>query len=243
MRDPDTQGRLLKQSFSATKWSALVKDAGEVEEKLLSEFLSAYWRPCYLFIRRDRGRSNEEAKDLTQDFITHLFENRILDRYRSELGRLRTFLKVALKNYLTDRQRENNAQRRGGGKKGVSFDQMEIDRLEEMAQSGETPEELFDREWAYDLMINAVESVRKKMQESGRKIYWEVYQAYDLDPDPDNRPTYASIGSKFNLEPDQVTKHLQYVRNKISDEMIWQLGQQVVTEEDLHKEMEVILGK
>ena len=115
MRDPDTRAKMLKQTFSATKWSLLVRDAGKVEEKLLSDFLSAYWRPCYLFIRRHRGRSNEEAKDLTQEFITHLFENKILDRYKAELGRLRTFLKVALKNFLMDRQRMEGAQRRGGG--------------------------------------------------------------------------------------------------------------------------------
>ena len=243
MRDPDTQGRLLKQSFSATKWSALVKDAGAVEEKLLSDFLSAYWRPCYLFIRRDRGRSNEEAKDLTQDFITHLFENRILDRYREELGRLRSFLKRALKNFLTDRHREKNALRRGGGRKGISFDQLEIDRLEEMARSGETPEDLFDREWAYELMMNAVETVRKKLIETGREEYWAVYQAYDLDPDLDESPTYASIGSKLNLTEDHVTRNLQYVRNKIRDEVIWQLGQQVVSEKDLHQEIREILGQ
>jgi hypothetical protein len=112
-----------------------------------------------------------------------------------------------------------------------------------MATSGDTPDELFDREWAYELMINAIETVQKTMKESGRETYWKIYQEYDLDPDPDDRPTYASLGSKFNLKEDQVTKHLQFVRNKIRDEMIWQLGQQVASEEDLHREMEEFLGK
>jgi len=243
MRDPDTRAKMLKQSFSATKWSLLVRDAGKVEEKLLSDFLSAYWRPCYLFIRRDRGRSNEAAKDLTQEFITHLFENKILDRYKAELGRLRTFLKVALKNFLTDRQRMEGAQRRGGGKKAVAFDDLEIDRLNGMARSGETPEELFDREWAYELMITAIDTVQAKLKTDGRETYWKIYQAYDLDPAPENRPTYSSLGEKYKLKEDQVTKHLQYVRTKIRDAMVKQLNNQVATEEDLHREMEDLLGK
>ena len=35
----------------------------------------------------------------------------------------------------------------------------------------------------------------------------------------------------------------EFVRNKIRDEVIWQLGQQVVSEEDLHQEMKEILGQ
>jgi hypothetical protein len=148
-----------------------------------------------------------------------------------------------LKNFLTDRQRMEGAQRRGGGKKAVAFDDLEIDRLNGMARSGETPEELFDREWAYELMITAIDTVQKKLKKDGRETYWKIYQAYDLDPAPENRPTYSALGEKYNLKEDQVTKHLQYVRNKIRDAMVGQLNNQVATEEDLHREMEDLLGK
>ena len=54
-----------------------------------------------------------------------------------------------------------------------------------MARSGETPEELFDREWAYELMITAIDTVQAKLKTDGRETYWKIYQAYDLDPAPE----------------------------------------------------------
>ena len=126
MFDADTQGDLFRKRFSASAWSRVVREADGLDQDTLSRFLSAYWRPTYLYIRRDRRKSNEVAKDLTQDFFAHLIEKSLLDKYRPELGRLRTFLKVSLKNFLADQERRSSAARRGGGRKLVSFDQEDL---------------------------------------------------------------------------------------------------------------------
>ncbi|MDP6957284.1 MAG: sigma-70 family RNA polymerase sigma factor [Planctomycetota bacterium] len=243
MFDADTQGDLFRKRFSASAWSRVVRESDGLDQETLSKFLSSYWRPTYLYIRRDRRKSNEIAKDLTQDFFAHLIEKDILDKYRPELGRLRTFLKVALKNFLADKERRVNAVRRGGGRKLVSFDQEEVQRLDEMARGEDSPDHLFDQEWAYDLLRDSVEEVRDRLKKSEKEIYWTAYESYDLESSSEQRPTYREIAEQLEVREEQVTRYISFVRKNIRQEMIQRLGNQVTSEQDLHREMEELLGE
>lgn len=243
MFDADTQGNLFRKRFSASAWSRVVREADGLDKDTLSEFLSAYWRPTYLYIRRDRRKSNEVAKDLTQDFFAHLIEKNLLDKYRPELGRLRTFLKVSLKNFLADKERRTGAARRGGGRKLVSFDQEEVQRLDEMARGEESPDRLFDQEWAYDLLRDSVEGVRDRLKKSDKENYWKAYEMYDLESSSEQRPTYRGIAETLGVREEQVTRYISFVRKSVRQEMIQRLGDQVTSEQELHREMEELLGE
>jgi RNA polymerase sigma-70 factor (ECF subfamily) len=80
--------------FETTRWS-LVLAAGSDDSKAAREALAAlcetYWYPLYAYARR-RGSGVEDARDLTQAFLTSLIERRDFERVRRERGRFRAFL-------------------------------------------------------------------------------------------------------------------------------------------------------
>jgi hypothetical protein len=70
-----------------------------------------YWRPLYGFVRR-HGLGREEAQDLIRGFFARLLEHRNLDTVRREKGRLRSYLLVSLKHFLTsERHRASGVKR------------------------------------------------------------------------------------------------------------------------------------
>jgi DNA-directed RNA polymerase specialized sigma24 family protein len=91
--------------FTTTHWSLVLEAQGEspAARKALEILCRTYWRPLYGFVRR-HGLGREEAQDLVQDFFARLLEHRNLDAVRSEKGRLRSYLLVSLKRFLTSEQ-------------------------------------------------------------------------------------------------------------------------------------------
>jgi RNA polymerase sigma-70 factor (ECF subfamily) len=79
--------RTRNESFNSTRWT-LVLAAGDSDatrsqsNEALSELCRIYWRPLYLFLRRE-GIGAEDAQDLTQGFFAHLIESRA---YAREVG-------------------------------------------------------------------------------------------------------------------------------------------------------------
>jgi RNA polymerase sigma-70 factor (ECF subfamily) len=121
----------------------------------------AYWYPLYAYVRRC-GQSPHDAQDLTQEFFRHLLEKRWLDSADPEKGKLRSFLIVALKKFMSKEWRRASTQRRGGGQSRVPFDtefaesRYAADHLDKIVA-----DETFDKQWALtqlDLTENRLRS-------------------------------------------------------------------------------------
>src|SRR5271163_2861132 len=110
--------------FPATRWSVVLaarRAESPESAEALEAICRAYWYPLYAHVRRC-GQSPHDAQDLTQEFFCRLLEKRWLDSANREKGKLRTFLIVALKNFMSKEWRRASAQRRGGSQSQVPFD-------------------------------------------------------------------------------------------------------------------------
>ena len=87
-------------SFPSTHWSILLDERaqGSATGEFLERICDRYWYPLYAYLRR-RGRSSEDAQDLTQGFLCKLLENDGLAKASPERGRFRFYLLGALKHY------------------------------------------------------------------------------------------------------------------------------------------------
>ena len=84
--------------FPATRWSAVLaarSDDPQERSRALDAILAAYWKPIYKYLRIRWDKSNEDAKDLTQEFFARLIEKEYLADFDPSKARLRTFLRVA----------------------------------------------------------------------------------------------------------------------------------------------------
>src|ERR1044072_3271715 len=90
-------------AFATTHWTMVLEAQGEspAARDALEKLCRTYWRPVYSFVR-GQGSDPEEAEDLTQGFFARLLERRDLETVRREKGRLRSYLLVSLKHFLTN---------------------------------------------------------------------------------------------------------------------------------------------
>lgn len=117
----------------------------------LEAICRAYWYPLYAYVRRC-GQSPHDAQDLTQEFFCRLLEKRWLDAADREKGKLRAFLIVALKNFMSKEWRRASAQRRGGGQAPVPFDTAFAESRFATDNHSLAPDETYDRQWALTLL-------------------------------------------------------------------------------------------
>ncbi|MBI2931542.1 MAG: sigma-70 family RNA polymerase sigma factor [Planctomycetes bacterium] len=93
-----------QRGFCPTSWTDVLR-AGDPQAPgaaaALERLIGLYWRPVYFFVRR-KGRSVEDAKDLTQEFFCRLLERNALARADRGRGKFRTFLLASMEHFLCD---------------------------------------------------------------------------------------------------------------------------------------------
>jgi DNA-directed RNA polymerase specialized sigma24 family protein len=174
----------LDGRFVSTRWTIVLRagdsqlpsaDAG----RALSDLCRIYWRPLYLFLRRE-GIGSEDAQDLTQGFFATLIRDRSYRRADREKGRFRSFLLGALKHFVADARDLAHAQKRGGGAVHELFDQKAIDEVEAQVQTAEqwSASVLFDREWAAALLRQTLDRLAQECAIAGKAALFDNLRTY-----------------------------------------------------------------
>ena len=141
--------------FATTHWTVVLtaarRDTSRAEAAL-ERLCRTYWYPIYAFVRR-RGYSPEDAEDLTQAFFLCLLQRQSLVRVERSRGRFRSYLLGALNHFMANEQAKVRAQKRGGGQKALSLNLAAAEhRFDLEPAHHDTPDRLFDREWAGTLL-------------------------------------------------------------------------------------------
>src|SRR5215469_14715124 len=93
-----------ESSFASTRWT-IVRQAADSQTasqhalSALTELCQIYWRPVYVFLRR-QGVAQHDAQDLTQGFFAELIGSRAYARADPAKGRFRSFLLGTLKHFV-----------------------------------------------------------------------------------------------------------------------------------------------
>jgi RNA polymerase sigma-70 factor (ECF subfamily) len=161
--------------FPNTRWSVVLAARRPSPEAAtaLEDICRAYWYPLYAYVRRC-GQSPHDAQDLTQGFFQRLLEKRWLDAADREKGRLRTFLIVALKNFMAKEWRRATAQRCGAGKAHFQFDTAMAESRFAADQSSLAPDATFDQQWALTLLDRTVNRLRAEFAAAGKPQDFEA---------------------------------------------------------------------
>lgn len=233
-------------AFPTTQWSRILKardDSDPAYRAGLQQILLEYWRPVYVYIRRAWGKSNEDAKDLAQQFFLEVIESDLVAKYAPQRGRFRTFLKTALKNFLSDEHRSAKRQKRGGGKLVVPFDPdlMPLDQI--AAEPGDaTPEACFDRAWANELLAAALRDLQEAFKREGRAEAFEVLQLYDIEPPPGESLGYKEVAQRLKRTEAAVKNDLAFARQRLRQALVERVRLYVATETEVFSELRDILA-
>jgi len=237
--DVDTSLGGRSREFPETTWGLVCRVSHpKPEERLagLETLCRRYWKPVYYFCRGAWAKTNEEAKDLTQDFFSWLLEGEVLSRYAPGRGSFRAYLKGLLRNFSGNQHQAMNRIKRGGGARRFSLPEEAAAIVPD--PRARTPEEEFDRVWLAEVVRLATERARADLGES---IPWKVFEEYDLRDAPE-RPTYEEVARRLGLKESDVRNHLYSIRGKVREFIREALRETVGSEEEVQEEWNVLFG-
>jgi RNA polymerase sigma factor (sigma-70 family) len=208
----------------------------------LETLCARYWKPVYSYIRVAWAKSNEDAKDLTQEFFARLLEDDSLRRYEPGRGGFRAYLKVLLRRFVGHDERDRHRLKRGGGARMISLDgdAPELPELRGDA-AGADPEKAFERVWLEELIGQSISRVRDRAAREGKETRFRIYQALALGSGAE-RPSYAELAARFGATVGEVEKAVFVVREEIRDELRAALAQSAGSDRELEDEWKRLLG-
>src|SRR5215467_15387876 len=181
---PALQTTTRNSAFASTRWT-VVRQAADSQTasrhalSALSELCQIYWRPVYVFLRR-QGIPRHDAQDLTQGFFADLIENRAYTRADPMKGRFRSFLLGTLKHFLGHARDRERAQKRGGGALPVRLDERAIAEADtHAARCGKwSADGVFEREWAAALLRQALDRLSQEYMVAGKAALFESLKVH-----------------------------------------------------------------
>ncbi len=170
-------------AFVPTRWTLILRARGEspAARAALGELCEAYYAPVLGFIRCS-GRTEDAARDLTQEFFARLLAGHGLEHVDPARGRFRSFLLGAVKHFLADEYDRAQAAKRGGGQAIVSLDGRPqggtTAELQIPDPAGPPPDTVFDREWAVTLVARALDLLAAEFSAGSKSEHFEALKPW-----------------------------------------------------------------
>jgi len=214
-------------------------------DRALTALIDCYWKPVYKYLRVKWSISNEEAKDLTQEFFARALEKGFFEKFDPARARFRSYIRMAVDGLAGNERRAAGRKKRGGDLQGRSLDFLQAE--EELRAVRTRPDadsdEFFHREWVRNLFGLAVEELRRRCQESKKDLPFLLFERYDLQEAGAHPPlTYDQLGREFNLPTTQVTNYLAFARREFRRIVLEKLRAATGSDEDFRAEARQLLG-
>lgn len=227
--------------FLTTRWS-LVLSAGDPRDPAYRDALSTlcerYWYPVYAFVRR-RGVGADEALDLVQGFFAGLLEKDTLRDADPALGRFRSFLLSAVKFHLSDERRRQQALKRGGGAEQLDLQTAE-DRYLLEGDPSDSPERLFERRWALELLHNARRRLEREVAESANPERVKLVPLLTAG----GGPRYSELAAELEMSEGAVKVAVHRLRKRfgalLREEVAETVGEPALVDDELKHLLEVL---
>jgi len=190
--------------------------AREGADAAMASLCATYWRPLYVYVRR-QGRSIDDAQDLTQGFFSHLLEKNSLRHVDPSLGRFRSFLLASLRNFLAGEWRRQHASRRSGGALVISLEDMT--RAENGIAAGgtdsQTPEQIYERHWALALLERTITRLGTEFESAGKRDIFEHLKPF-LPGEHEGTP-YSQVAARLGINEVTVRVAVHRMRARFQD--------------------------
>ncbi len=224
--------------FATTRWSIVRAAAGGVADadghRALATLFEAYWRPVYLYCRRE-GLSPSDAEDASQEFHAQLLSGRDLSAANPAKGRFRSYLLTCLKHFLSNRRRDAAAEKRGGGRPNLSLDAEAVEVWHLQQQTDLDPERSFERAWALTLLERVMAQLREDYEGQRRG---EIFAA--LKPilvDGCASAPYSEIAARLDTSSGAIRVAVHKLRQRYGDLLRREIADTVTTPDEVEAEI------
>jgi RNA polymerase sigma-70 factor (ECF subfamily) len=173
---------------------------------------------------------------MTQGFFLKLLTDESFEAADRGKGRLRTFLLHSLHRHLVDQHRQQSAQKRGGGRQIIAFEDLNAEeRYANEPQDKRDPEWLFTQSWAR-MLIDAVHAkMRVSFAETGRAGVFETLLPFLLWDD--HPPAYREVAGKLEASETAVRLLVFRMRSNFRELLREEVARTVLAPQDVAEEL------
>jgi RNA polymerase sigma factor (sigma-70 family) len=231
-------------AFATTHWSVVLRAGQQAKEPEAREAFAHvyldYWYPLYAYVRR-RGHAPANAEDITQDFFLHLLEKQSLQGLEQSGGRFRSFLLRSLDNFLANEWDRRHAQKRGSGEPVLSLNAADGEsKYAHVVSDRDTPETLFERQWALTLLSNVLEQLRQECEATGKSGLFEDLRLH-LQGDRQG-PPYAEIAARQGMSEGAVKVTVYRLRQRYVELLRGEIARTVSRPEEVDEELQHLVA-
>jgi RNA polymerase sigma-70 factor (ECF subfamily) len=224
-------------AFVTTHWSVVLTAQGRspAADQALEKLCRTYWWPLYGFVRRN-GFGPEESQDLTQGFFVLLLERRDFDAVRREKGRLRSYLLVALKNFLAKARRRQLTIKRGEGRALVPLEELVAREYADAELADNlTADRIYERHWALTLLEVVLARLEKEYRTAGNTTLFDYLKEF-LSDEPDRR-SQAEVAAELGMTENAVKQAFHRLRQRYRQLLREEVAQTVAVPGDIEDEL------
>jgi RNA polymerase sigma factor (sigma-70 family) len=204
--------------FETTRWTLIVK-AGQrtpsaESAHAMARLCELYWPPLYGYARR-RGKSVEDAQDLTQAFFARFLEKRDIEGADPIRGRFRSFLLASFKHFIANEYDRQRARKRGGDQVVLSLD-FDTAESQYVAEPPDllTPEALFERHWARGLLTRALAALEAEARASEKLTLFEAVKSALTG---EKEESHAALAAKLGMTAGAIRVTIHRLRRRLRE--------------------------
>lgn len=218
-------------------------DTAALQRQALESLAQTYWRPIHAWLCRAWRLTDDDARELAQDFFVWVMETGFLARADPTRGRFRAFLKTALRHYATDRERGRAASKRGGDRRFVPLVGEGTDSVAyPLASSERSADQVLDDAWRQEVVQRALQATQDDLEASGRGVVFAVFRAYFLDAADDDAIDYRALAACHGITTVDVSNFLQRAKRAYRAQLRLLLQETVSNAVDLDAELAWLVG-
>ena len=230
-------------TFHSTRWTLVLRSRGDAPEArtALGELCEVYWAPVFRFLRSE-GRSDDDSRELAQEFFARLLTRGGFDGADPEKGRFRSYLLGALKHFLAERRRNEGREKRGGGAVVESLDATTHNTapgLQIADTSAVMSDRHFDREWAFAVMDRSLKAVQADFEKAGKSAHFEALKPW-LVGDTDQL-SQADAATRLGVTTGAVKVMIHRLRKTFRAAVEAEIAQTVPATEDIDEELRYLI--
>jgi RNA polymerase sigma factor (sigma-70 family) len=209
-------------------------------QEALEKLCRTYWRPIFVFLRR-QGIPPEEAEDITQGFFAELLEHRNLAAVRKERGRLRSYLLGALKHFVVDEHRRAMAIKRGKGQQLIPLEELHAnERMELEPTDPLTAEMIYERRWASTVLERVLSRLKGEYRAAGNAALFDSLK--QLLPDEPGAPSQAEIATRLGMTENAIRQAFYRFRQHYQALLREEIAHTVATPGDIEDELRHLIA-
>lgn len=231
------------QAFPPTQWTMVISaqnDNSEERSRALEQICRTYWHPVYAYARK-RSFNPQDAEDITQGFFAYLLKTDGFGKVQQQQGKLRTFLLVSVRNFMTNDWAKRKAQKRGGGAQILSIDLKDAEDHICLKPADElTPEAVFDRHWATAMLQTVMDRLQAAFENEGKAEQFRALK--DFLALGRGERTYQEVGADLGMSEAAIKVAVHRMRKRYRELLLEEIAGTLEPGESAEGELRYLFG-